>query len=125
MPLKNSGRSVADWAPSLKKATDACVLASNNASPAGAEGPPEGCSTAPRHAACGAPVPSSRGHFLSFGGDRNQLQRRDADGARCDSERRWRAAADRRQSIRRFLQLLAVRRVERALRAARPLGLGR
>ena len=91
----------------------------------GAEGPPEGCSTAPRHAACGAPVPSSRGHFLSFGGDRNQLQRRDADGARCDSERRWRAAADRRQSIRRFLQLLAVRRVERALRAARPLGLGR
>ena len=103
-----------EWAPSVKKATDACVVAS-----------PEGCSTAPRHAACGAPVPSSRGHFLSFGGDRNQLQRRDADGARCDSERRWRAAADRRQSIRRFLQLLAVRRVERALRAARPLGLGR
>ena len=30
----NSGRSVAEWAPSLKKATDACVLASNNASPA-------------------------------------------------------------------------------------------
>ena len=31
---QNSGRSVAEWAPSLKKATDACVLASNNASPA-------------------------------------------------------------------------------------------
>ena len=32
----NSGRSVAlaEWDPSLKKATDACVLASNNASPA-------------------------------------------------------------------------------------------
>ena len=30
----NSGRSVAEWAPSLKRATDACVLASNNASPA-------------------------------------------------------------------------------------------
>jgi len=29
----NSGRSV-EWAPSLKRATDACVLASNNASPA-------------------------------------------------------------------------------------------
>ena len=29
-----SGRSVAEWAPSLKTATDACVLASNNASPA-------------------------------------------------------------------------------------------
>ena len=27
----NSGRSVAEWDPSLKKATDACVLASNNA----------------------------------------------------------------------------------------------
>ena len=25
----------------------------------GAEGPPEGCSTAPRHAACGGPIPSS------------------------------------------------------------------
>ena len=25
----------------------------------GAEGPPEGCSTAPRHAACGGPLPSS------------------------------------------------------------------
>ncbi len=35
----------------------------------GAEGPPEGCSTAPRHAACGGPIPSSRGHFLySFAG---------------------------------------------------------
>jgi len=41
MPLKNSGRSVADWAPSLKKATDACVLASNNASPAQRLGAPE------------------------------------------------------------------------------------
>mmetsp|Transcript_8402 Transcript_8402/g.24920 ORF Transcript_8402/g.24920 Transcript_8402/m.24920 type:complete len:240 (-) Transcript_8402:165-884(-) len=30
----NSGRSVAEWAPSLKTATDACVLAANNASPA-------------------------------------------------------------------------------------------
>ena len=30
----NSGRSVAEWAPSLKRATDACVLASKNASPA-------------------------------------------------------------------------------------------
>ena len=30
----NSGRSVAEWAPSLKRATDACVLASNNTSPA-------------------------------------------------------------------------------------------
>ena len=30
----NSGRSVAEWAPSLKRSTDACVLASNNASPA-------------------------------------------------------------------------------------------
>merc|ERR1712086_438802 len=30
----NSGRSVAEWDPSLKKATDTCVLASNNASPA-------------------------------------------------------------------------------------------
>ena len=30
----NSGRSVAEWAPSLKTATDACVLASQNASPA-------------------------------------------------------------------------------------------
>ncbi|EOD15835.1 hypothetical protein EMIHUDRAFT_245554 [Emiliania huxleyi CCMP1516] len=30
----NSGRSVAEWDPSLKRATDACVLASNNASPA-------------------------------------------------------------------------------------------
>ena len=26
----------------------------------GAEGPPEGCSTAPRHAACGGPIPSWR-----------------------------------------------------------------
>ena len=25
----------------------------------GAEGPPEGCTTAPRHAACGGPIPSS------------------------------------------------------------------
>ena len=25
----------------------------------GAEGPPEGCTTAPRHAACGGPLPSS------------------------------------------------------------------
>ena len=25
----------------------------------GAEGPPEGCTTAPRHAACGSPIPSS------------------------------------------------------------------
>ena len=25
----------------------------------GAEGPPEGCSTAPRHAACGGPIPVS------------------------------------------------------------------
>ena len=55
----NSGRSVAEWAPSLKRATDACVLASNNASLPGAEGPPEGCTTAPRHAACGGPLPSS------------------------------------------------------------------
>ena len=27
----------------------------------GAEGPPEGCSTAPRHAACGGPIPSCAG----------------------------------------------------------------
>ena len=33
----------------------------------GAEGPPEGCSTAPCHAACGGPIPtSSRGHLLIF-----------------------------------------------------------
>jgi len=30
----------------------------------GAEGPPEGCSTAPRHAACGGPIPRSRGPLL-------------------------------------------------------------
>ena len=29
----------------------------------GAEGPPEGCSTAPRHAACGGPIPSPAGHL--------------------------------------------------------------
>ena len=33
----------------------------------GAEGPPEGCSTAPRHAACGGPIPSSAEcRFLEF-----------------------------------------------------------
>ena len=32
----------------------------------GAEGPPEGRSTAPRHAACGGPIPRSRGPFLIF-----------------------------------------------------------
>ena len=45
--------------PSLKRATDACVLACNNASPAQRGPRPEGCSTAPRHAACGGPIPSS------------------------------------------------------------------
>ena len=30
----------------------------------GAEGPPEGRSTAPRHAACGGPIPRSGGRFL-------------------------------------------------------------
>ena len=60
----NSGRSVAEWDPSLKKATDACVLASNNASPA-QRGPRRNAqpTTAPRHAACGGPIPSSRGKF--------------------------------------------------------------
>ena len=32
----------------------------------GAEGPPEGRSTAPRHAACGGPIPRSRGPVLIF-----------------------------------------------------------
>ena len=30
----------------------------------GAEGPPEGCTTAPRHAACGGPLPSSAEEHL-------------------------------------------------------------
>ena len=56
----NSGRSVAEWAPSLKKATGASRPSLQQRLP-GAEGPPEGRSTAPRHAACGGPIPSSRG----------------------------------------------------------------
>ena len=52
----NSGRSVAEWAPSLKKATGASRPSLQQRLP-GAEGPPEGCSTAPRHAACGGPIP--------------------------------------------------------------------
>ena len=32
----------------------------------GAEGPPEGRSTAPRHAACGGPIPRSRGPVLLY-----------------------------------------------------------
>ena len=33
----------------------------------GAEGPPEGCSTAPRHAACGGPIPSrATSYFLQI-----------------------------------------------------------
>ena len=36
----------------------------------GAEGPPEGCTTAPRHAACGGPLPSSaEGPWLFWHGD--------------------------------------------------------
>ena len=54
----NSGRSVAEWAPSLKKATGASRPSLQQRLP-GAEGPPEGCTTAPRHAACGGPLPSS------------------------------------------------------------------
>ena len=75
----NSGRSVAEWAPSLKKATGASRPSLQQRLP-GAEGPPEGRSTAPRHAACGGPkkkerkqttqgrdggpIPSSRGPVL-------------------------------------------------------------
>ena len=51
----NSGRSVAEWAPSLKKATGASRPSLQQRLP-GAEGPPEGRSTAPRHAACGGPI---------------------------------------------------------------------
>ena len=32
----------------------------------GAEGPPEGCTTAPRHAACGGLLPSSAGGAMLF-----------------------------------------------------------
>ena len=32
----------------------------------GAEGPPEGCSTAPRHAACGGPIPARGATSYSF-----------------------------------------------------------
>ena len=48
----NSGRSVAEWAPSLKRATDACVLASNNASPAQRGLRRDAQPLHPRHAAC-------------------------------------------------------------------------
>ena len=61
----NSGRSVAEWAPSLKKATGASRPSLQQRLP-GAEGPPEGRSTAPRHAACGGPIPSARGPVLIF-----------------------------------------------------------
>ena len=61
----NSGRSVAEWAPSLKKATGASRPSLQQRLP-GAEGPPEGRSTAPRHAACGGPIPSSRGPVLIY-----------------------------------------------------------
>ena len=61
----NSGRSVAEWAPSLKKATGASRPSLQQRLP-GAEGPPEGRSTAPRHAACGGPIPSSRRQFFFF-----------------------------------------------------------
>ena len=59
----NSGRSVAEWAPSLKKATGASRPSLQQRLP-GAEGPPEGRSTAPRHAACGGPIPSWRSPVL-------------------------------------------------------------
>jgi len=56
----NSGRSAAEWAPSyLKRATDACVLASNNASPAQRGPRTQGCSTAQRHAPCSYPANST------------------------------------------------------------------
>ena len=54
----NSGRSVAEWAPSLKKG-DGRLRPSLQQRLPGAEGPPEGCTTDPRHAACGGPLPSS------------------------------------------------------------------
>ena len=57
----NSGRSVAvgvaEWAPSLKKG-DGRLRPSLQQRLPGAEGPPEGCTTAPRHAACGGPLSS-------------------------------------------------------------------
>ena len=66
----NSGRSVAEWAPSLKRATDACVLASNNASPA-QRGPRRDAQ--PLHATPLAavlfPAPlRARAYFYSFAG---------------------------------------------------------
>ena len=61
----NSGRSVAEWAPSLKRATDACVLASNNASPA-QRGPRRDAQ--PLHATplAAVPIPRSRGPVLIY-----------------------------------------------------------
>ena len=64
----NSGRSVTEWAPSLIEKGDGRLRPSLQQRLPGTEGPPEGCSSAPRHAACGGPLPSSaEGRALSFG----------------------------------------------------------
>ena len=65
-------RSVAEWAPSLKKG-DGRLRPSLQQRLPGAEGPPVGfCSTPPRHAACGGPFPAplrpGRALFCSLGG---------------------------------------------------------
>ena len=78
----NSGRSVAEWAPRLKKATGASRHSLQQRLP-GAEGPPEGRSTAPRHAACGGPIPSSRGRVLITFLTHNSKIPRYVPGIRC------------------------------------------
>ena len=51
-----------EWAPSLKKG-DGRLRPSLQQRLPGAEGPPEGCTTAPCHAARGGPLPSSAEHL--------------------------------------------------------------
>ena len=64
-PLLFVGSERSGVGPSLKKATGASRPSLQQRLP-GAEGPPEGRSTAPRHAACGGPIPSSRRQFFFF-----------------------------------------------------------